>query len=177
MDLSLDEENFTIKPLHEAHFEDKFKLQSHTGIAQRMMAIDTNLARRHSKLIPNFPEHDFWTCYFYRVEMLRLEVDFEPLDTMVLATATTNDDTLKEETPDLPESSIELRMVNKQNALLEPEQNIPSSPNHHDDEINLELDNLEGLNDELEGDDDHMNSKQEGDDELEAQIEAELSGL
>ncbi len=171
MDLSLDEENFTTKPPHEAHFEDSFKLRSHTGIAERMMAIDPNLARKHSKLIPNFPEHDFWMCYFYKVEMLRQEVGFEPLATMVLATTTT--DTLKEdETHDVYDSSIEFCMINKQDALSEPEQDVPNSPN--DDEVILELDSLEGLNDDLEDD---LGSKQEGDDELEAQIAAELSSL
>ncbi len=170
MDLSLDE-NFTTKPPHEAYFEYSFKLPSHAGIAERMMAIDPNLARKHSKLIPHFPEHDFWMCYFYKVEILRQEVGFEPLATMVLTTTTT--DTLKEdETHDVNKPSIELCMINKQDALSEPKQDVPISPN--DDEVTLELDSLEGLNDDLEDD---LGSKQEGDDELEAQIAAELSSL
>ncbi len=173
MDLSLDEENFSTKPPNEAHFEDRFNLQSHAGIAERTMTIDTNLARNHSKLIPSFPEHDFWMCYFYRVEMIRQEVGFEPLVTRILGTTT---DKLKEgETPDVSESGIEFCVVNTQDALPEPEQDVPISQKN-DDEVNLELDNLEGLNDELE-DGDHMDSKQEGDDELEAQIAAELSSL
>ncbi len=175
MALSLDEENFTTKPPNEAHFEDTFKLKSHAGIAERTMALDENLARKHSKLIVAHPEHDFWMCYFYRVKLIRQEVGFEPLVTRVLGTAT--DELEKEEISDVSEPGIEFCVVNdKQDALPEPEQDTPILQNNDDDEENLELDALEGLNDELE-DGYHMDSKQEGDDELEAQIAAELSSL
>ncbi len=168
MDLSLDEENFVTS---DADFESSFKLQSYVGIAERMVAIDPNLARKHSKLIPRFPEHAFWMCYFYKVEMLRQEVGFEPLATRVLSTITT--DTQKEdETRDADELSVELPTAKKQDVQSEPEQDAPISTN--DDDVALELYSLEELDGELEID---AGSKQEGDDELEAQIAAELSSL
>lgn len=57
----------------------EFELGRHINVSVKMLALDTNLAKVHSRLISRIPESTFWHRYFSRVEALRSEMGFEPL--------------------------------------------------------------------------------------------------
>lgn len=56
-----------------------FQLERYTNVAIKMLSLDPNLAKVHSRLISRMPEKTFWHHYFSRVADLRAEVGLEPL--------------------------------------------------------------------------------------------------
>lgn len=56
-----------------------FQLERHINVAVKMLALDPNLAKVHSRLISSMAETTFWNHYFSRVAALRAEVGLEPL--------------------------------------------------------------------------------------------------
>lgn len=57
----------------------EFQLERHINVAIKMLALDPNLAKIHSRLISHMPEQTFWFHYFSRVAALRTETGLEPL--------------------------------------------------------------------------------------------------
>ena len=73
--LSLSENNFTIKPRGFDISEFKFNLFIPT--AMRLLALDDNLSKVHSKLMPKMREEDFWCNYYLRIKYLRLKSNID----------------------------------------------------------------------------------------------------
>lgn len=67
--LSLNDSNFTTEPANSADVH--FDLNDFTATAMRLLQLDTNLARAHSKISPMMDETVFWRNYYCRIAYLR----------------------------------------------------------------------------------------------------------
>ena len=87
--LSLSVGNFTIAPINaeEIKAQSLFHFSSFVPIAMRLLQLDVNLARMHSKLSPKMDEQLFWFYYYCRVLYLRSAVGMDGPESKVKAAA------------------------------------------------------------------------------------------
>lgn len=64
---------------HSTDSDGAFQLEGYVNVAVRMLSLDPNLAKMHSRLIASIPENTFWRNYFLRIGALRADVGLEPL--------------------------------------------------------------------------------------------------
>lgn len=85
--LSLSSGNFTAVPINseEINAQSLFHFSSFVPIAMRLLQIDANLARMHSKLSPKMDEQIFWFHYYCRVLYLRAAIGMDGPDAKVRA--------------------------------------------------------------------------------------------
>eukprot|EP00611_Tribonema_gayanum_P021988 TRINITY_DN4337_c0_g1_i1.p1 TRINITY_DN4337_c0_g1~~TRINITY_DN4337_c0_g1_i1.p1 ORF type:complete len:322 (-),score=82.92 TRINITY_DN4337_c0_g1_i1:175-1098(-) len=75
--LSLESATFTEAPPPDANYA--FDLTPHIACAMRLMDLDANLAKMHARYISKVGETAFWRNYFYKINVLRLAAGVEPL--------------------------------------------------------------------------------------------------
>lgn len=85
--LSLSTGNFSIAPINAEEIKSQrlFHFSSFVPIAMRLLQLDANLARMHSKLSPKMDEQIFWFYYFCRVLYLRAAVGMDGPEAKVRA--------------------------------------------------------------------------------------------
>jgi len=85
--LSLSAGNFTAVPINsdEINAQSLFHFSSFVPIAMRLLQLDANLARMHSKLSPKMDEQIFWFHYYCRVLYLRASIGMDGPEAKVRA--------------------------------------------------------------------------------------------
>lgn len=85
--LSLSSGNFTAVPINseEIKAQSIFHFSSFVPIAMRLLQLDANLARMHSKLSPKMDEQIFWFHYYCRVLYLRAAIGMDGPEAKVRA--------------------------------------------------------------------------------------------
>ena len=71
LQLSIAEENFTVKPTSPILQKIEFSFQDFVPVVLRLLQLDSNLARIHAKISPKMNEELFWRNYYLRVIYLR----------------------------------------------------------------------------------------------------------
>ena len=85
--LSLSTGNFAVAPINAEEIKSQglFYFGSFVPIAMRLLQLDANLARMHSKLSPKMDEQIFWFYYYCRVLYLRAAVGMDGPEAKVKA--------------------------------------------------------------------------------------------
>mmetsp|Transcript_7901 Transcript_7901/g.8046 ORF Transcript_7901/g.8046 Transcript_7901/m.8046 type:complete len:182 (-) Transcript_7901:314-859(-) len=78
--ISIAEENFTTpppSPSHDVLLSLSFSFQKFVPVILRLLPLDSNLAKIHSKLSPRMSEEVFWRNYYLRVMYLRARIGID----------------------------------------------------------------------------------------------------
>ncbi|KAG5192623.1 hypothetical protein JKP88DRAFT_292615 [Tribonema minus] len=167
--LSLESATFTEAPPPDANYA--FDLTPHIACAMRLMDLDANLAKMHARYISKVGETAFWRNYFYKINVLRLAAGVEPLTQAAGAGGPSADQKA-------PSRIVSQDGFDRQDANAQADANAQEQAQKHADadsaeEGGDELHDFDDLGD-LEIDDADVEGD---DDELEAQIAAEIGDL
>lgn len=199
LSLSNYEKNFTVKAANSEQVH--FSFQHFVPVAMKLLQVDSNLARIHSKLSPKMNEEVFWFNYFCRVSYIRAVSGIDGSIAQKSVEMWKESDIIMNDVPSSPINAIpitqptnfsaeysekSLKPTPSNNATTSssspprtPQQSTSISIKEELDDLDIDLDNLELLDElgDIDPDDFENIGSEECDEALEAQIALELADI